>query len=72
MALRKIGPRAAIYETRHCPLCHNKIKNGHFTVLVELFPADQEEYDKKMSCRPYMSQAVEVHWDCLPEYLRGE
>ena len=48
-----------------CPLCGVAFKEGDYTGLVPIRPADEEEAAKAAAGRAHNAEAVEVHRDCM-------
>ncbi|GAB6037169.1 hypothetical protein JCM15519_17280 [Fundidesulfovibrio butyratiphilus] len=66
----RIGPKPHDAPNYECPVCQKKIVAGEYSTLVELFPADEEQNERKAQGRSYIAIMCEVHWDCVPEFAR--
>ena len=62
---RIFGPKSAGHPSigEACPVCFEPFKEGDYTVLRAVEPADDEERAKMNAGRPYTAIAIEVHSD---------
>ncbi len=68
---RKFGPKSADHPGigQPCKLCGIAFKEGDFTGLITVEPADEEEAQKAREGKAYTARAEEVHWHHIQEIL---
>ena len=65
--MRKFGPKSAGHPSigDKCPVCLALFREGDFTTLIPLGPADNPKDRKRArENRAYTAIAKEVHWAC--------
>ena len=53
---------------QECFFCHEPLQTGEHPCLIPTYPADEREFMRAYSGRPFEVRAVLAHWTCLVEF----